>query len=146
MERNPEYRDDPRLALYPEWARLSALEGDAEEEGFRAMVPATLQSIKAMHDAGVKIAAGTDTVIAINLHSEIASYVDAGLTPFEALQTATVNPALQLGLDAGTLEGGRLADIALVEGDPRENIADTFKVRMVVTNGRVLNVADLIAR
>ncbi|MXN17810.1 amidohydrolase family protein [Pseudooceanicola sp. GBMRC 2024] len=145
LERNPDYRDDPRLALYPAWAQDSVLVGDEEEEGFRFMVPDTLRSIKAMHDAGVPIAAGTDTAIAINLHSEIASYVDAGLTPFEALQAATVTPARQLCLDAGTLEAGRLADIVLVEGDPRLRIDDTFKVRTVVLNGQVHDLEALIA-
>ncbi|MFP5433242.1 MAG: amidohydrolase family protein, partial [Alphaproteobacteria bacterium] len=67
-----------------------------------------------------------------------------GLTPFQALQTATVNAAKALNLDAGTLEAGKLADIALVEGDPRENIANSFKVRSVIANGVVHHVDDLV--
>jgi imidazolonepropionase-like amidohydrolase len=82
-------------------------------------------------------------MIATNLHAEIASYVDAGLTPFQALQTATVNPARALNLDAGTLEAGKLADITLLEGDPREDIANTFKVKAVVANGRVMTEEEL---
>ena len=101
--------------------------------------------MKKMYDAGTRVVAGTDTMIATNLHAEIASYVDGGLTPFQALQTATVNSARALNLDAGTLEPGKLADIALIEGDPREDIANTFKVRTVVANGVVHQVADLIA-
>ena len=89
------------------------------------------------------VVAGTDTMIATNLHAEIASYVDAGLTPFQALQTATVNPARALNLDAGTLEAGKLADIPLLDGDPRENIANTFKVKTVVANGRVFKEEEL---
>ena len=83
-------------------------------------------------------------MIATNLHAEIASYVDAGLTPFQALQTATVNSAKALNLDAGTLEAGKLADIVLLDGDPRENIANTFKVRKVVANGVSHDVEQLI--
>jgi imidazolonepropionase-like amidohydrolase len=98
-----------------------------------------------MYDAGALVTAGTDTMIANNLHAEISSYVDAGLTPFQALQTATVNSAKDLNLDAGTLEAGKLADIVLVEGDPRENIANTFKVRKVMVNGVSHDVDDIIA-
>jgi len=89
--------------------------------------------------------AGTDTQIAINLHAEIASYVEAGLTPFQALQTATKTPAELLGLDAGVIAKGKLADIALVEGDPRADIANTVNVRTVISNGRVLDVKGLVA-
>jgi hypothetical protein len=61
--------------------------------------------LKAMYAAGTLVVAGTDTMIAPNLHAEIASYVDGGFTPFQALQTATVNSAKALNLDAGTLGG-----------------------------------------
>ena len=73
--------------------------------------------------AGAKIVAGTDTPNAFNLHGELATYVMAGMTPFEAL-----------GLDAGSIEAGKLADIVLVEGNPLEDIA----------NGRVYSVEDLL--
>lgn len=97
-----------------------------------------------MYDAGTLVTAGTDTIIATNLHSEIASYVDAGLTPFQALQTATVNSAKALLLDAGTLEAGKLADIVLLNDDPRVDIANTFKVRKVMANGYVFELQDLL--
>jgi Tol biopolymer transport system component len=145
LRRNPAYRDDPRLSLYPTWARNSVLVGDPEEIGFSYMLQGTLRSVKAMHDAGVTIAAGTDTMIAINLDSEISSYVDAGMTPFQALQAATINSARDLNLDAGALEAGKLADIVLLDGDPRENIANTFRVRTVIANGRVFDVGELLA-
>ena len=56
--------------------------------------------------AGALIVAGTDTPNAINLHGEMMAYVLAGMTPYEALKAATVNPAQTLGLDAGTIEPG----------------------------------------
>src|SRR3546814_2498526 len=85
-------------------------------------------------------------MIATNLQAELSSYVDAGLTPFQALQTATVNSAKSLNLDAGTLEAGKLADITLLEGDPRENIANTFNVRKVIADGQYYDVAEQIGR
>lgn len=102
-----------------------------------------LAGIKAFHDGGAKLVAGTDTPIAVNLHAEIASYVDAGLTPFQALQSATKTPAEFLGLDAGVLAKGKLADIVLIEGDPRADIANTVRVKTVISNGRVLDAAAL---
>ena len=145
LEENPGYRDDPRVALYPGWARASVLETDQSMAAMvRPYMEGGLPAIKAMYDAGTVITAGTDTIIATNLHAEIASYVDAGLTPFQALQTATVNNARALNLDAGTLEAGKLADIVLLEGDPRENIAHTFLVHTVIANGRPFTMQELL--
>ncbi|WIW90703.1 amidohydrolase family protein (plasmid) [Sphingobium sp. V4] len=145
LEKNPDYRTDPRVNLYPSWARETVTGTNDPMAIFtRPLLAGGLVSLKKMYDAGTQVVAGTDTMIATNLHAEIASYVDAGLTPFQALQTATVNSAKALNLDAGTLEAGKLADIVLLDGDPRENIANTFKVRKVVANGVSHDVEQLI--
>jgi Tol biopolymer transport system component len=94
--------------------------------------------------AGVRIIAGTDTPMAPNLHAELASYVAAGMTPFEALQTATVNAAAALHLDAGSIAAGKLADLVMVDGNPLEKISATYKVKQVVANGRLYDVATLV--
>ncbi|AJR23912.1 PD40 domain-containing protein [Sphingobium fuliginis] len=145
LEKNPSYRDDPRINLYPLWARKTVTESDPMAALLRPMMAGSLTSLKKMFDAGTLVAAGTDTMIATNLHAELSSYVDAGLTPFQALQTATVNSAKSLNLDAGTLEAGKLADITLLAGDPRENIANTFNVRKVIANGKYYDVAELVS-
>ena len=95
--------------------------------------------------AGTRIVAGTDTPNAINLHAELAAYVAAGMTPFEALKTATVNPAVALNLDAGSIQGGKLADLAIVEGNPLQDINAARRVRRVIVNGRVYSVEELLA-
>lgn len=143
LEKHPDYRDDPRVNLYPVWAQKSVRESDPMASMLRPLMAGSLKSLKAMYDAGTVVTAGTDTIIATNLHSEIASYVDAGMTPFQALQTATVNSAKALLLDAGTLEAGKLADITLLNGDPRADIANTFKVVKVMANGSMFDVKDL---
>ena len=94
--------------------------------------------------AGAVIVAGTDTPNAINLHGELAAYVAAGMTPYEALKAATVNPAQALALDAGTIEAGKLADLVIVDGDPLANVANAHKVRRVIANGRVYEMEQLI--
>jgi imidazolonepropionase-like amidohydrolase len=94
--------------------------------------------------AGGKIVAGTDSPSAFNLHAELMSYVLAGMTPYEALRTATVNSAEALALETGTIEAGKLADIALVEGNPLENIENAHKVKQVIANGRAFTLDDLV--
>jgi imidazolonepropionase-like amidohydrolase len=96
--------------------------------------------------AGTRIVAGTDTPNAATLHGELYAYVLAGMTPAEALRTATINSAEMLGLDAGEIAQGKLADLVLVDGDPLVDITATWRVRRVVANGRVFSVADLLAR
>ena len=57
--------------------------------------------------AGGLVVAGTDTPNAINLHGEMMAYTMAGMSTFDALKTATVNPAKALNVDAGTIEAGQ---------------------------------------
>ena len=97
----------------------------------------------AMH-AGALIVGGTDRPLAIKVHGDIASDVLIGMTPYEALKTATVNPAHALALDAGTIEPGKLADIVIVDGNPLENIETTHKVKRVIANGRVYELDELL--
>ena len=102
------------------------------------------EMIMNLKKAGVRIIAGTDTPMAPNLHAEIQSYVAAGMTPFEALQTATVNAAAALHLDAGSIVAGKLADLVIVDGNPLEKITATYKVKGVVGNGRYYTVKQLV--
>lgn len=89
--------------------------------------------LRALHDAGVTIVAGTDQAIpGHSLHREIELYVEAGFTPMEALQAATLVPARVMGRDrdSGTVEAGKRADFLVVDGDP---LADIRKLRRIVT-------------
>ena len=95
-------------------------------------------------NAGARVVAGTDTPNAANVQAEIVAYVAAGMTPFQALKTATVNSAQALGLNVGTIEPGRLADLAIVDGNPLQDISATYRVVQVVANGRVFTRAELV--
>jgi imidazolonepropionase-like amidohydrolase len=75
------------------------------------------------------------------LHSELEWLVRAGLTPLEALQTATRNPADCMGLldTQGTVEEGKVADLVLLDADPLDDIGNTRQVRAVITRGQLLD-------
>jgi imidazolonepropionase-like amidohydrolase len=72
-------------------------------------------------------------------------FVKAGLTPMEALQTATLSPAKFLGRtnDLGTVEAGKLADLVLLDSNPLDDIRNTQKISAVVLRGRYFSRADL---
>lgn len=80
-----------------------------------------------------------------SLHDELALFVQAGLTPAEALKTATYNPAKFLDLldHIGTVESGKLADLVLLDANPLEEISNTLKIRALVLNGRYLDRTTL---
>jgi imidazolonepropionase-like amidohydrolase len=67
------------------------------------------------------------------------------MTPYEALRAATVTPAGELNLEAGSIEAGKLADIVIVDGNPLEDIANAHKVKEVIANGRLYTVDELVA-
>jgi imidazolonepropionase-like amidohydrolase len=127
--------------LYPEWLQKQLLNRAAP--GLRG-TEGSYKMVMDIMKAGGKIVAGTDSPHAFNLHGELMSYVLAGMTPYEALKAATVNSAEALNLDAGSIEAGKLADIVIVEGNPLENIEDAHKVKRVIANGRVFDLADLL--
>jgi imidazolonepropionase-like amidohydrolase len=80
-----------------------------------------------------------------SLHEELALLVEAGLTPLEALRTATVNPARVLGMadSLGTIEADKLADLVLLDANPLADITNTRRIRAVVANGRLYRRVDL---
>jgi imidazolonepropionase-like amidohydrolase len=105
-----------------------------------------LQVVGALHRAGIPIVAGTDqTVPGHSLHREIELYVQAGFTPMEAIQAATILPARVMNLDkeTGTVEAGKRADLIVIEGDPLADIHNTRNVELVIAAGKVYNSADL---
>ena len=101
-----------------------------------------METVDAMQHAGVPIMAGTDggayTVPGFGLHQELALLVKAGLTPMEALQAATINPAKFLGESdtLGTVEQGKIANLILLEANPLEDISNAGRINAVVVTGR----------
>lgn len=109
-----------------------------------------LEMVGQMNSAGVPLLAGTDTAAGVrvypgfSLHDELGLLVQAGLTPMQALQTATINPARFFGFaDTGTIAVGKWADLVLLDANPLDDIANTKKIESVVLAGRYFSRADL---
>ena len=109
-----------------------------------------LQVVGAMQRSGVRIMAGTDTpnayvIAGFSLHDELALLVSAGLTPMEALQSATRAPAEFLGeLDrSGTIAKGKLANLILLDANPLDDIKNTTRINAVFQGGRYLSRSQL---
>jgi imidazolonepropionase-like amidohydrolase len=144
---------DPRLKYVPrehrEWWE-EATKTYLLDPAFRRMYELRKTFIPRMAAAGVPIMAGTDTtnpycLPGFGLHDELELLVSAGLTPLQALQAATIQPARFLGKadSLGSVEAGKLADLVLLEGNPLVNISNTKRIRAVVANGRLFRRADL---
>jgi imidazolonepropionase-like amidohydrolase len=104
-----------------------------------------LNAAKVPFLAGTDTPAGVDVLPGFSLHLELERFVAAGLTPLEALQTATINPALfwNKRSDYGTVEVGRVADLVLLTGNPLTDIRNTRTIVAVVADGRYLSAPDL---
>ena len=96
--------------------------------------------------AGGKIHSGSDpnhVVPGYAVHAELEMLVEAGLTPQQAIQTASLNVAQAWGKDKdyGSVEKGKIADLVIVRGDPRQNISDTQNVEMVFIEGKAMDIS-----
>lgn len=101
-----------------------------------------------LQHAGVGLLTGTDAnynqinvFYGFSVHNELALLADAGLTPLEALRTATLNPARYLNAtdSLGTVAAGKLADLVVLDADPLINIRYTREIHAVVANGRLFD-------
>jgi hypothetical protein len=154
--------DDPRMRSVPRAVRVLWEQGDWRRQQILpellALAPKSValdwKTFKMAHDAGVAILAGTDASFAnpflfhgYTLHDELQRYVEAGLTPQQALMTATVNPGRFLKLSdlAGRVVLGQKADLVLLDANPLMDIAATRRIHAVVANGRLFDRAALDA-
>ncbi|GAA4277671.1 amidohydrolase family protein [Aquimarina mytili] len=104
---------------------------------------------KILHDAKVPLIAGSDTyglfLPGFSLHRELELICNSGLSPYEALKTATVNPARYLNRASisGTITTGKLADLVLLNKNPLQNISNTQTIEGVVIHGKWLSKEGL---
>lgn len=151
--------NDPHAPYLPQslaarWKtrRAATLErlGPADFDNYQRSSRKELELVKELHRAGVRLLAGTDTGAldcypGFSLQDELELLVQAGLTPLEALQTATRNVGEYLAKqsDVGTIERGKLADLVLLDANPLDDIRNVRKIHAVVANGKLLQRDDL---
>ena len=107
------------------------------------------EAVKTLHDAGVRIVAGTDSPIfpyGLTLIIELNNYVNAGLEPHEALRSATSTAAREIGAqnEIGGIREGLLADLIIIDGDPLADMTDLFRLTDVIINGRHIALRELL--
>ncbi|GAA2775358.1 amidohydrolase family protein [Saccharopolyspora taberi] len=159
----------PALYHHAGWAlddrRLAALLPPQTYEKFRKQVREAMEhrpenaltfvqrevtTMRRVLDGGGHVAVGTDSPIAasgVHYHLNVQCMVRNGITPYEALRAATVEGARALGMSdrIGTVEPGKLADLAFVRGDPLTDIGTAADVRQVMLGGALHTVADLVS-
>lgn len=153
--------DDPRLKYVPSSVRKNWDEGRRENLAYqlaveyemrRKLVQSSLSVVKQMYAAGVPMMAGTDTAApnvfpGFSLHEDLFYFVQAGLTPMQALQAATARPAEFLGrtVEQGTIAPGKRADLVVLNANPLDDIRNTQRIDAVIVSGRFLNREELDA-
>jgi imidazolonepropionase-like amidohydrolase len=133
-------------APWPLRASYGSVRNIADSASANRAVRSQLAMIKASHDGGVRIVAGTDYGLpGFSLLRELELYVEAGLTPLEAIRAATAVPADVLGLsaDVGTIETGKRADLVVLDADPLADIHNVRRGRWVVAAGRMFDMSAL---
>ena len=150
------YHDRRREWVHPEYLRLwdrfpyRSVEPEKRMHYQRAL-PHLKRFLRRAHERGVTIAIGTDApfihlVPGFSLHDELSLYVDAGITPIDALRSATSVNAGVLGIDSsvGRIAPGLDADLAAVKGNPLERIDDVGNVVLTIRKGAMFKPADLL--
>jgi imidazolonepropionase-like amidohydrolase len=156
---DPAVVDSPDVALVPdavrkEWAEYRAEAKPGELRAGMAVYGRMLRLVGDMHRAGVRLLAGTDAstepfvVPGAAVHDELALFVEAGLTPLEALRTATTDAARYAGDDPARIgfHIGAPADLVLLTADPRRDIRNTRAIAWVIQRGVAYDRAALDAR
>lgn len=154
-----DFLNDPGLAFWLRpavegWRKTAATQAAASDSAFNArtaQINRRLAFIKTLYDmkipflAGTDAPAGQDLVPGASLHRELQLFVRAGLTPLQALQTATINPATYFGrtADWGTIAPGKIADLVVLSRNPLEDITNTRGVVATVADGRFFAPREL---
>lgn len=154
---DPDLESDPRLKYVPasvraQWdpAKLRANTSPGELEALKTEAARDVELVRTMHSAGVYFMAGSDgpdpyVFPGFSLHDELDWLVKSGSTPLQALQSATLNPALFLGrIDKyGLVEPEHVADLVLLDANPLDDIRNAGKIFGVVANGKYYSRKDL---
>jgi imidazolonepropionase-like amidohydrolase len=144
-------------AVLPLWEMLDSSRRQGEQrarwlQAIQSRVEASLAVIDILHQEGAPLLVGTDTSVrfviqGFSVHAELENFVRAGLTPFEAIRCATVEPARFLGLTSqlGTVSKNKRAELILVNENPLERVGALHKPEAIFVNGFYLPRSELDA-
>jgi imidazolonepropionase-like amidohydrolase len=137
----------PRL---PPQVRRQLLAGglpvpEGKDRRYQDSLQALLRMIKVLHDAGITLVPGTDSMAGFGLHRELELYEKAGIAAPEVLRMATIGAARVMKRDQelGSIASGKLADLVLVDGDPAQRVADIRHTSLVIKDGNIYEPAQL---
>ena len=136
----PRVLREQALGQYERYAKFSPERLNNAREGYKKLEDLMRRYVK----AGGLIRAGSDPnngLPGLGVHQEMVMFVEAGLTPMQAIQAGTINvaKAFRKDKDYGTLEAGKVADIVIVDGDPLKDIWAVQNVKLVVQGGKVVD-------
>jgi imidazolonepropionase-like amidohydrolase len=154
-EETPEKDEAVKLSHAPpsileRWQRSLMDVGDPAI--YKTAWPDQINFVRAFEEAGGLLVTGTDTpnsyvAPGLSLHQEMETFIEAGITPFDALKAATVNASRALGQEdhLGSVEIGNRADLVLIEGNPLEDVKNARHIRLVFRSGNPYDPAKLLA-
>ena len=152
-QRNDKHLESISPKLKYHWDKQTEAWGENVDKTvayMQSLMPAMQERTASLHEAGVPLLAGTDVGIPYaypgsSLHEELELMVASGLSPFQALQTATINPAkfLQKEHLFGTIQKGKRADLVLLNSNPLEDISNTKDINTVFFQGKMFTRSDL---
>lgn len=154
-----DFATDPGLPYWPRaavagWRRTALMQTQQSDSAGKVQtdrVARRLTFIKKLYDMKIPLLAGTDSPQGFDLvpgpsvHRELQNFVRGGLTPLQALQTATINPAIFFGktADWGTVAPGKIADFVVLQRNPLEDISNTLSTIATVADGRYYSPRQL---
>ncbi len=128
------------------YAASMKIDSEAQYQRYQKSYAKMVAFVGVLHKAGVPLVIGTDELPGFTLHSELEMFVKAGIPPAQVLQIATKNGAKYTNTshERGSISPGKLADLVLVDGDPTQNITDSRKVALVITQGKLIYPNDVL--
>ena len=141
---------EPNFATLPEPMKPLFLNTGADDSNMvkrgKIIMKDFRDIVNELYKDSITIVAGTDMGFpGYSVFRELELYVESGLTPMQAIQTATITPAKVMKIDAtgGSVEAGKNADIIIVDGDPLQNIREIRKVETVIKDGNIYDPVQL---
>ncbi len=119
---------------------------DEDRPRYDASAQRMLDVVRALHEAGIRLVAGTDAMPGFALHSELELYARAGIPPMQVLRIATLGAAEVMGVDGsvGAIEPGLAADLILVDGRPDERMSELRHVDWVMRDGSIYDPGEIL--